>query len=432
MKKVYMCFASDIIHSAHIDILARAAAYGEITVGLLTDDVIVTYDRPPLVSLEERRRIFENLNHVSRVVVQDTLSYKKNLELLKPDYVVHGDDWRDNVLSDVRREVIELLKGWGGELIEFPYTRNESITVIEQNMRERSRLPDIRRPKLRQMLRYGRKPLRIMEAHSGLSGIIVERAAAVRNGVPCTYDGMWVSSLCDSTMKGKPDIELVDVTSRMRTIDEIMEVTTKPIILDGDTGGLTEHFLYTIKTLERSGVSAVIIEDKTGLKMNSLFGNEVAQTQETVENFSRKISLAKAELETRDFMLIARIESLILEKGMDEALSRAFAYVEAGADGIMIHSRRKEPDEIFEFCRLFREKNADTPLVVVPTTFAAVTEEEFAAAGVDVVIYANHLIRSAYPAMRRTAERILENGRCLEASAENCMPIKEILRLMEI
>ncbi|MBO7719334.1 MAG: phosphoenolpyruvate mutase, partial [Methanosphaera sp.] len=239
----------------------------------------------------------------------------------------------------------------------------------------------------------------------------------------------WVSSLCDSTDRGKPDIELVDMTSRLRTINDIMEVTTKPIILDGDTGGEIEHFVFNVKTLERIGVSAVIIEDKIGLKKNSLFGTEVEQTQDTIEHFSLKISSAKKALTTDEFMIIARIESLILKQGMDDAIARAKAYVEAGADGIMIHSREKEPDEIFEFCEKFREFAPDLPLVVVPTSFNTVYEDEFARRGVNIVIYANHLIRSAYPAMMETAETILENNRCHEVD-EKCLSIKKILTLI--
>ena len=249
------------------------------------------------------------------------------------------------------------------------------------------------------------------------------------NGTVDQFDAMWVSSLCDSTSKGKPDIELVDLTSRVNTINEIMEVTTKPIIIDGDTGGKIEHFTYTVRTLERLGVSAIIIEDKIGLKKNSLFGTDVAQHQDSIEHFCQKIIAGKNAQVTTDFMIIARIESLILEKGMEDALLRAKAYVQAGADGVMIHSRKKSPDEIFEFCKKFRETDENTPIVVVPTTFNSVTENEFALHGISIVIYANHLIRSAFPAMEATAKSILQNGRCKEAD-EQVLPIKEILTLI--
>lgn len=428
MKKVYMCMSADIIHNGHIKIIARAAELGELTIGVLTDEAIATYKRYPLIRFDERCEIIRNIKGVSNVVTQKTLSYKENIQTYRPDIVVHGDNWKTGVQSPVRAEVIEQLSAYGGQLVEFPYTVQEEFTDLETKTRKILSMPERRRPRLRELLSM-KKPLSVLEAHNGITGLIVETMTAERNGHIVQFDGMWVSSLCDSTAKGKPDIELVDITSRVETLEQIMEVTTKPIILDGDTGGMAEHFPYLVRTLERIGVSAVIIEDKEGLKQNSLFGTEVKQTQAAIPAFSQKIAAGKAAQATADFMIIARIESLILERGMEDALERAFAFVKAGADGIMIHSREKLPDEIFEFTRNFRRKLPNVPLVVVPTTFNAVTEEEFAKAGVDIVIYANHLIRSAFPAMQKTARSILENGRCKEAS-EFCMPIKEILTLI--
>ena len=428
MKQVYMCFASDFVHGGHMNILSKAAELGEVTVGVLTDDVVASYYKYPLVPIEERIKIFQGLKYVTRVIVQDKLHYDEVLRENRYDYVVHGDDWRTGKLVNVRARVIEVLQEWGGELVEFPYTRDAAITAAEAAIRMQSGIPEMRRPILKRLVKT-KSPVRILEAHSGLSALIVENAMVETNEEIKSYDGMWLSSLCDSTMKGKPDIELVDVSSRIRTIDEIMEVTTKPIIFDGDTGGQVEHFVYTIKTLERIGVSAIIIEDKIGLKRNSLFGTEAEQQQDTIENFSFKIKSGKEALRTKEFMLIARIESLILEQGMEDALKRAFAYVEAGADGIMIHSRRSDPAEIIEFCQSFRKKDALTPLVVVPTTFNRVTEEEFRSYGVNIIIYANHLIRSAYPVMTQTAKSILTHSRCYEADQE-CLSIKEVLHLI--
>lgn len=428
MKTAYMSFSTDLIHGGHIAIIQKAAALGELTVGILTDDVVASYRRFPVLSFEERVRLFENIKGVHRVIPQRTLSYTENLRMLKPDYVVHGDNWVTGFQKPIRDEVIQILGEYGGQLVEYPYTYNGEYEKLEKAQQEQLAIPDIRRGRLRKLL--GMKPLiRIIEAHSGITGLIAEKTAVLQNGRSYQFDGMWVSSLCDSTAKGKPDIELVDMSSRLRTIDDIMEVTTKPIILDGDTGGLIEHFVYNIKTLERIGVSAVIIEDKTGLKKNSLFGTEVAQTQDTIENFCAKIFAGKHVLKTKEFMLIARIESLILERGMEDALTRAFAYVKAGADGIMIHSRRKEPDEVFEFCERFRAADKMTPIVVVPTSFNTVTETEFAERGVNIVIYANQLTRSAFPAMQEVAATILRNGRAKEAD-ERCMPIKDILTLI--
>lgn len=428
MKTVYMSFSTDMLHSGHIAIIEKAAALGQLTIGVLTDQVIASYKRYPLLSYEERVNMLQSIRGVYRTVEQNSLSYADNLRKLRPDYVVHGDDWKSGVQKPIRDEVVSILNEYGGELVEYPYSNDERYRALEQRSREHLSIPDIRRGRLRDLLAM--KPtVSILEAHSGITGLIAENTVVVKEGKAFQFDGMWISSLCDSTAKGKPDIELVDMSSRLRTIDDIMEVTTKPIILDGDTGGLIEHFVYNIKTLERMGVSAVIIEDKTGLKKNSLFGTEVAQTQDCIEHFCEKIAAGKRALKTKEFMLIARIESLILERGMADALKRAFAYVAAGADGIMIHSRKKSPEEIFEFCERFREKDPVTPIVVVPTSFNTVTEEEFAQRGINIVIYANQLTRSAFPAMQKAARTILENHRAKEAD-DLCMPIKDILTLI--
>lgn len=428
MKTVYLSMSTDIIHGGHINIIQKAAELGELIVGVLTDEVVASYKRFPLLSYEERVKTIENIKGVSRVIPQDTLSYRKNLEELKPDYLVHGDNWQDGFQRTVREEAIEVLASYGGILKEFPYSPDEQYQRLEDASRDRLSIPDVRRSRLKKLLSM-KTTVNAIEAHSGLTGIIAEKTQVLEDGKAYQFDAMWVSSLCDSTAKGKPDIELVDMTSRLRTIEDIMEVTTKPIIFDGDTGGLIEHFVYNIKTLERIGVSACIIEDKVGLKKNSLFGNEVVQTQDTVEHFQEKIRAGKKALKTSDFMLIARIESLILEQGMEDALNRAFAYVEAGADGIMIHSRKKSPDEIFEFCEKFRAKNATTPIVVVPTSFNSVTEQEFAEKNINIVIYANQLTRSAFPAMQNVAEVILKNHRAKEAD-DMCMSFKEIITLI--
>ena len=428
MSKVYMCFSTDIIHSGHINIIKKAAELGELIIGVLSDEAVASYKRFPLLTYNERKNIIANIIGVSSVVEQRTLSYAENIREIKPDYVVHGDDWREGFQKSIREEVINELAKYGGNLIEFPYVENEEYNAIERNAREQLSIPDIRRGRLKKLIDM-KGTITAIEAHSGITGLIAEKTTVLEDGKTYQFDAMWVSSLCDSTAKGKPDIELVDISSRLRTIDDIMEVTTKPIILDGDTGGLTEHFVYTVRTLERMGVSAVIIEDKTGLKKNSLFGTEVEQTQDSIENFSAKIAAGKKAQKTKEFMIIARIESLILERGMEDALTRAFAFVKAGADGIMIHSRKKDPSEIFEFVEKFREKDKKTPIVVVPTSFNSVTEEEFKQKGVNIVIYANQLTRSGFPAMQKVAETILKNHRAMETD-KMCMSIKEILTLI--
>lgn len=428
MKKVYLSFATDIIHSGHISIIEKAAKLGEVIAGVQTDEIVMKSLRYPILPLKERMDIISNIKGISKVIIQDELYYDKVLLELKPDYVVHGDNWKTNHLSEIRHRVIEVLKEWDGELVEFPYTRTKAITMLENVFYNKSGVPEIRRGKLKKFL-HANKTVCAMEAHSGLSALIVENTRVVVDGQVRHFDAIWLSSLCDSTMKGKPDIELVDMTSRIKTIEEILEVTTKPIILDGDTGGQIEHFEYNVRTLERIGVSAIIIEDKIGLKKNSLFGTEVPQQQDTIENFSAKIIAGKKASRTKEFMIIARCESLILGKGMEDALTRCDAYVEAGADGIMIHSCKKKPDEIMEFCSKFKKKHPIIPIVVVPTTYNSATDSELAAKGANIIIHANHLIRSAYPAMQMTAECILENERSLEAD-ELCMPIKDILTLI--
>ena len=426
MKKiVYVGMSADLLHPGHMNIIKEAAKLGEVIIGLLTDKAIASYKRLPYMTYEQRKAVVENVKGVQKVMPQEQLDYRPNLEKIKPDFVVHGDDWREGVQRKTRDQVIETLKKWGGKLVEVSYTEGISSTQINNSIKEIGTTPDIRRSRLRRLI--DAKPVvRIMEAHNALSGLIIE-SLKLDSGME--FDGMWSSSLTDSTSKGKPDIEAVDVSTRINTINEIFEVTTKPMIYDADTGGIPEHFAFTVRTLERTGISAVIIEDKTGLKKNSLFGNEVAQTQDSIENFCLKIQTGKKVQITDDFMVIARIESLILEKGINDAITRAKAYIEAGADGIMIHSRQKTPTEILEFCQMLRKHNENIPIIVVPTSFNEITANELGEAGVNVVIYANHMLRAAYPGMIKTAKSILENDRSFEAE-KDLLSIKEILELI--
>lgn len=428
-RSVYMCFSTDIIHGGHIDIIKKAKKLGRLTVGVMTDQAVATYKRYPLVPLSERKIMFKNIVGISRVVEQNSLSYKDVLNELKPDIVVHGDDWRTGFMKPVRDEVVECLSAYGGKLVEYPYGTSDKYKEIDQRSRKDAAMPDVRRGRLRREIEL-KGLVTAMEAHDGLTGLVVENTKVYEPAKGARqFDAIWLSSLCDSTVKGKPDIELVDISSRLRTIEDIMEVTTKPIIFDGDTGGRIEHFVYTVRSLERRGVSMIIIEDKTGLKKNSLFGTEVEQTQDSIESFSEKIRAGKRAQKTSEFMICARIESLILEKGMDDALSRAHAFVGAGADAIMIHSRKKEPDEIYEFLNLFRKKNNTTPVVLVPTTYNSVTEEEWKQRGANVIIYANQLIRATVPAINDTAKSILEHHRAQECESA-LMPFSDIIRLI--
>lgn len=429
MKTVYCGMSADLIHHGHLNIIHEAMKLGEVTVGVLTDEAIASYKRLPYLTYEQRAEIVSNIKGVVKVVPQTTLDYVPNLEKLKPDFVVHGDDWLTGIQKETRQRVIDCISKWGGKVVDIPYTPGISSTALNAEAREIGTTSEVRQRMLRRLI--AAKPIvRIMESHSGLTGLIIEKTKVKVNNKTEEFDGMWASSLTDSTSKGKPDIEAVDLTTRLHGLNDALECTTKPVIFDGDTGGKIEHFCFTVRTLERLGISAVIIEDKVGLKKNSLFGTDAVQQQDTIEGFCEKIRAGKRAQVAKDFMIIARCESLIAGKTIEDALERCFAYVEAGADGIMIHSKNKSGEDIKEFCQRFRQKHASVPLVVVPTTYNQVTEEELASWGVNVVIYANHMLRSAYPAMVNTAKSILTHHRSLEASQEYCMSVKEILELI--
>ena len=427
--KVYTCFCTDIIHEGHLNLINEAKKYGKVIVGVLCDSEMVKYNKFPLKTTLERVEMIKKIPDVDSVLIQDNIMYDNIIKDVRPDYVVHGDNWSNDAMIAIKNNILEVLDEYGGELIEVSYTFNENVQKIDRQMKEKLAMPELRRARLKRLLNMV-QIVKTIEVHSGLTGLIAEKTVIADNGYINQFDAMWISSLCDSTEKGKPDIELVDMTSRFRTINDIMEVTTKPIIFDGDTGGLTEHFVYTVRSLERMGVSAVIIEDKVGLKKNSLFGTEVKQTQDDIEHFCEKIHAGKNAQLSDDFMIIARIESLILEAGMADALKRAFAFRDAGADGIMIHSRKKEPDEILDFCDKFRAKDAETPLIVVPSSYNTITEEELINHGINIVIYANQLLRAAFPAMQNAALSILKHHRAHEID-EELLSIKKIITLID-
>ena len=428
-KKVYLGMIADIMHPGLINIINEGAKYGDVIIGLYTDKAIATHKRLPYLTYEQRETVVRSIHGVSDVVPQDDWSYVPNLVKYKPDYIIHGDDWLEGPDKYIRDEVFKVMEGLGGKVIEIPYTKGITSSGLAEELESLGTTPQARLKSLRRMITA--KPIvRIMESHCGLTGLIIEHTKVEVGNEIREFDGMWASSLTDSTSKGKPDIEAVDLTTRLHDLNDSLEVTTKPVIYDGDTGGKTEHFVFTVRTLERLGVSAVIIEDKVGLKQNSLFGTDAVQTQDTIEGFCSKIQAGKEAQVTRDFMIIARCESLIAGKPVEDALERCHAYVAAGADGIMIHSKNKDGQDIKEFCQRFREVDNHTPIVAVPTTYGQFTEAELAEWGINIVIYANHMLRSAYPAMVKCAERILETTRCQEASEEYCMPIKQILNLI--
>lgn len=427
-KTVYLGMIADIMHPGLINIINEGAKYGDVIIGLFTDKAIATHKRLPVLTYGQRKEVVENINGVSKVVPQDEWSYVSNLKKIKPDYIIHGDDWKEGANKKIRQEVFKVMEELGGEVIEIPYTQGINSSKLAKEIEGFGTTPEVRMKRLRRLI--DAKPIvRILESHCGLTGLIAEKISVEVDGKIRQFDGMWSSSLTDSTSKGKPDIEAVDLTTRLHDLNDTLEVTTKPVIFDCDTGGKTEHFVFTVRTLERLGIGAVIIEDKIGLKQNSLFGTDAVQKQDSIEGFSEKISAGKSSQVTDDFMIIARIESLIAGKGVDDALKRAFAYVKAGADGIMIHSKNHDGMDVKEFCERFRKEDKETPIVVVPTTYNQFTETELASWGVNIVIYANHMLRSAYPAMVKCAKSILENERSYEAN-ELCMPVKEILTLI--
>ena len=427
-KIVYVPVAVDMIHEGHINIINEAKKLGKVVIGLLTDKAIANYKRVPFLSYEQRKKIVENIKGVDEVVMQEEDDYVPILRRLKPNYFVHGDDWKTGSQKEKRERVINTMKEWGGEVIEPTYTKGISSTLLNKSVREMGFTPEIRMKRLRRLLN-AKSLVRVLEAHNGLTGHIIENTQIEKNNMVYEFDGAWISSLTDSLSKGKPDTEVVDFTSRLNTINQVLETTTKPIIFDGDTGGLVEHFVSMVKTLERLGVSAVIIEDKIGLKQNSLFGVNANQEQDTIENFASKIEEGKKNQITDDFMIIARIESLILKKGLEDAIKRANAYVEAGADAIMIHSKEKDFKEIKEFCKEYQKLNRKVPLVVVPSTYSHISEKELIENGVNMVIYANHLLRAAYPAMVNAAKSILVNERAYEAE-DKLLNISELINLI--
>ncbi len=428
VKKVYLGMIADIMHPGLINIINEGAKYGNVIIGLYTDKAIASHKRLPVLTYEQRKEVVENIKGVTEVVPQDEYSYVPNLRKYSPDYIIHGDDWKEGADKKIRMEVFEVMNEIGGKVIEIPYTHGINSSQLAEDIEGFGTTPEVRMKRLRRLI--DAKPIvRILESHCGLTGLIAEKISAEVDGEVRQFDGMWSSSLTDSTSKGKPDIEAVDLTTRLHDLNDTLEVTTKPIIFDGDTGGKIEHFVFTVRTLERLGISCVIIEDKVGLKQNSLFGTDAVQTQDTIEGFCKKIEAGKAAQITEDFMIVSRIESLIAGKSVDDALERAFAYVKAGADGVMIHSKNKEGEDIKEFCLRFRAKDKETPIIVVPTTYNHITEKELASWGINVVIYANHMLRSAYPAMVKCAQSILEHERSYEANSL-CMSVKEILNLI--
>jgi phosphoenolpyruvate phosphomutase len=428
-KKVYVGLAVDIIHEGHINILKTASKFGDVIVGLLTDEAIASYKNIPYLNYLRRKIIVQNIKYVKKVIPQKTLSYVPNLNLIKPDFVVHGDDWKKGVQKKTRQDVIKTLKKWSGKLIEPKYTKNISSTLIKNRILEIGVSPQNRVSRLKRLI-SSQKIVRILESHNSLTGLIIENLQIKNKNKIIEFDGMWSSSLTDSATKGLPDNSSLSFSSRITSLNDIMDVTTKPVVFDADNGGQIEHLPYLIRSLERSGVSAIIIEDKVGLKKNSLFKNQSDTKQDKPHLFAKKIKKISNSRQSQDFMVIARIESFIVGKGLKDAINRAEIYSKAGADAILIHSKEKTPAEIFSFARKFKKSKNFIPLVSVPSTYSKVYEKDLIKNGFKLVIYANQLLRSAYPAMQNTAKTILKNSRAFEAD-KKIIPIKEIINLIK-
>jgi len=428
-KRVYVGFAADILHKGHINVLKTASKLGEVTVGLLTDSAISSYKKFPLLDYKQREIVLKNIKHVKKVVKQDSLDYRKNLLRFKPDFVVHGDDWKDGIQRKARQQVIETLKKWSGKLIEAQYTKNISSSQIKSKILEIGTSPESRLSRLKRLIK-AKKIIKIIESHNALTGLVVENLKIFKNKKFLEFDGMWSSSLTDSAVRGKPDNQAVDYSTRISGLSEILDVTTKPVIFDADNGGRIEHISYLVKSLERIGVSAMVIEDKIGLKKNSLFKDQKGIKQDSIKNFCKKLIKAKQSKSSDDFFIVARIESFILGKGVDDALKRAKAYSKAGADAILIHSKEKKPNEIFAFSKKFQKSKYLKPLIAVPSTYSKTYERDLVKNGFKIVIYANHFLRAVHLAIKKVAKSILTNQRSFE-SEKYIDSIQEVLSLIK-
>jgi phosphoenolpyruvate phosphomutase len=428
-KTAYVGIAGDILHEGHINILKTASRYGEVIVGLLTDSAIASYKSVPFLNYRNRELILNNIKLVNKVIPQNTLDYSENLLIIKPDFVIHGDDWKSGIQKKTRQKVINLIKKWGGKLIEPKYTKNISSTLLKKKFFKSGITADQRKEKIKRLLE-SKSIVRIIEAHSGLSALIIENLSLYKNNKFLEFDGIWSSSLTDSTLRGRPDNQSVDYSTRINALNDILETTLKPIIFDGDNGGRLEHISYLVKNLERLGISAIVLEDKKGLKINSLFSDQSSAQQENITYFCKKIKKSCESRISDNFMIIARIESLILGKSLQDAINRAEQYSKAGADAILIHSKNDNPKEIFNFAKIFKKSKFFKPMVAVPSTYSKTYEKELIDNGFKIIIYANHLLRASYKAMHETAKRILINNRAFEVE-NKITSINKIISLIK-
>ena len=427
-KTIYVPMGADIIHTGHLNIIKKAKKYGEIVIGLFTDSAIAEYKTLPLINYSQRLEIMKNIKGISKIIKQDTWDYSNNLNKLKPNYVIHGDDWKKGIQQKTRLNVIKLLKRWKGRLIEVPYTKKVNINENKKNLNNIFHNPETRVSRLKRLI-GSKKIVRFIESHNPLTGLMIENLKINHRNEYKEFDGIWSSSLTDSASNGKPDNQSLELSTRINNLNSVAEVTSKPILFDADNGGRPEHLPYTIKNLERLGVSAIAIEDKAGLKSNSLFKDQKGASQDSIKNFCKKIKISCSARRSEDFLIVARVESFILGKNLSDAIKRAESYSRAGADLILIHSKIDTPKEIFSFAEKFKKSKYFKPMVAVPSTYSKVTEKQLIKNGFKIVIYANHLLRAAYPAMEKTALSILKNSRSSEVEKE-IISIKKILNII--
>ena len=427
-KIIYLGLTADLIHAGHINIINEALKYGQLLIGLITDQAISKEKRLPLLSYFDRKALLLNIKGVKDIVPQEDWDYSINLQKYKPDFFIHGDDWNTSEYKIIKNNCINVLSAYGGKLIEIAHTPNINSDLVVDKIRKLKNVSSLRQNTLKRLLQ-SKSFIKIIEVHSPMSAMIIDNLKINNERGSNFFDGFWSSSLSDSTLFGRPDIESLDIASRLNMINNIFHATTKPLVMDIDTGGLLEHLEINIKTIEQAGVSAVVIEDKKGLKKNSLFGNEVIQHQEDVKVFQEKIKLINTIKVNDNFLCIARIESLILDKGLEDALHRASSYVDAGADMVLIHSRKKTPDEVFLFANEFKRDHPNIPLACIPTSFYTVTEGLLQDKGFNLSIYANHLIRASYKHMEKIAKSILtyQTSQYIEEDIES---VKDILNLI--
>jgi len=416
-KTVYVGMVGDMLHVGHINILKTAARLGRVTVGVLTDRAVVGYKRLPLLAFEDRVRVVESIADVAAVVPQKTLSYVENLRALRPDYVVHGDDWRyGDQVSRARAEVIATLGEWGGELVEVAYTKGISSTAIHRSGAADALFSGTRQGRLRRLL-AAKPTLRIVEAHSGLSAKI---AAEVRGPDGATgFDAVWQSGLTDAIHRGKSDGGAVDRGRRLQAVEEILDAGPLPLIYDGRAAGRPETVFDLTRALDKAGVSALCLGDRSDPDRT---GPEMSPAETVAQ-----IEAVRAACPTGAVMAISRIVVAAPGNGgsgaLDRALDRALALLEAGSDAVMFDSAADTAEPILDIAARLRRQRRDVPLFAAQSDRWGAPIHRFENAGIDAVVYETHLLRATVAPMRRAATALLAEG---TGPAPDLTPLPEL------